>query len=402
MKKIIIQTIVLIYSTFSFAQSNIKIDSKAPEINITNWVSNIPKDKKLDDKYIVLEFWATWCGPCIAAVPHMNDLQAQINHPDLVFISITDEPINKVNRTIEKIDFKSIVVSDTTKQTQLNFGDGKSGLDAYPLTVLINNQGIIKWIGEPKQLTSDVLYDFLDNNLKGTNYFENQVVEENNTNKEGKTNSAINESMSITDEFLNIVKDKKKIFFFELRKATLKEPNSMRIGNNAILMSPITLKSIYMELFDYQINSSELVDSSEYTLLYKNMKGDENDIKELEPFILSALKIESKKTTQNITKYNIQIVDNSLLKSALETMFSSKSDADDKIIFSNFSISDMIKEMSKELKINMFYSGDDKENYDFILRKKNLEEFKVSLEEYGLSIKKIIAEEEVIELIEKE
>jgi len=392
----------LIYSTFSFAQSNIKIDSKAPEINITNWVSNIPKDKKLDDKYIVLEFWATWCGPCIAAVPHMNDLQAQINHPDLVFISITDEPINKVNRTIEKIDFKSIVVSDTTKQTQLNFGDGKSGLDAYPLTVLINNQGIIKWIGEPKQLTSDVLYDFLDNNLKGTNYFENQVVEENNTNKEGKTNSAINESMSITDEFLNIVKDKKKIFFFELRKATLKEPNSMRIGNNAILMSPITLKSIYMELFDYQINSSELVDSSEYTLLYKNMKGDENDIKELEPFILSALKIESKKTTQNITKYNIQIVDNSLLKSALETMFSSKSDADDKIIFSNFSISDMIKEMSKELKINMFYSGDDKENYDFILRKKNLEEFKVSLEEYGLSIKKIIAEEEVIELIEKE
>jgi len=368
----------------------------------TNWVSNIPKDKKLDDKYIVLEFWATWCGPCIAAVPHMNDLQAQINHPDLVFISITDEPINKVNRTIEKIDFKSIVVSDTTKQTQLNFGDGKSGLDAYPLTVLINNQGIIKWIGEPKQLTSDVLYDFLDNNLKGTNYFENQVVEENNTNKEGKTNSAINESMSITDEFLNIVKDKKKIFFFELRKATLKEPNSMRIGNNAILMSPITLKSIYMELFDYQINSSELVDSSEYTLLYKNMKGDENDIKELEPFILSALKIESKKTTQNITKYNIQIVDNSLLKSALETMFSSKSDADDKIIFSNFSISDMIKEMSKELKINMFYSGDDKENYDFILRKKNLEEFKVSLEEYGLSIKKIIAEEEVIELIEKE
>ena len=402
MKKIIIQAVVLIYSTFSFAQSNIKIDSIAPEINITNWMSNTPKDKNLDNKYIVLEFWATWCGPCIAAVPHMNDLQAQINHPDLVFISITDESINKVNRTIEKIGFNSIVVSDTTKQTQINFGDGQSGLDAYPLTVLINNQGIVKWIGEPKQLTSDVLYDFLDNNLNGINHFEDQVLEEKNTNKEGKPNSAINESLSVTDEFLNIVKDKKKIFFFELRKATSKEPNSMKIGNKAILMSPISLNSIYMELFDKQVKPSELVDSSEYSLLYKNMKGDEDNIKEIEPFILSALRIESKITTQNIIKYNIEIVDNSLLKPALETMFSSKSDADDKIIFSNFSISDMIKEMSKELNTNMLYSGDNKEKYDFILGKNNLEEFKLSLEEYGLSIKIITVEGEVIELIEKE
>ena len=146
-----------------YTQSNIAVNEKAPAINITDWIENIPDDKNLNNKYIVLEFWATWCGPCIAAVPHMNQIQKEFDQKDLYYISITDESIAKVERSLKRIKFKSIVVTDLTKETQVSFGDGVEGLEVYPLTVLIDNSGIIKWIGKPKNLNSNIMSEFLSN-----------------------------------------------------------------------------------------------------------------------------------------------------------------------------------------------------------------------------------------------
>jgi thiol-disulfide isomerase/thioredoxin len=40
---------------------------------------------------VVLEFLATWCGPCIQAIPHLNDLAEQFKNKPVVFISVTSE-----------------------------------------------------------------------------------------------------------------------------------------------------------------------------------------------------------------------------------------------------------------------------------------------------------------------
>lgn len=148
------------------AQTNIGVGEKSPKINVTHWVKNEPSDKNLSDKFIVLEFWATWCGPCIAAVPHMNEIQKKYEQNNLYFISLTDESVEKIERTLKRIDFHSIVATDVTKRTMIDFGNGKDGLDAYPLTVLIDNKGIIRWIGEPKNLDSEVMNDFLQDEKK--------------------------------------------------------------------------------------------------------------------------------------------------------------------------------------------------------------------------------------------
>ena len=63
----------------------------------------------------------------------MNDLQKNVDKEDVYFISITDESVDKVKRSLKRIDFRSIVVTDQTKATQVNFGDGKKGLTPYPL-----------------------------------------------------------------------------------------------------------------------------------------------------------------------------------------------------------------------------------------------------------------------------
>jgi thiol-disulfide isomerase/thioredoxin len=73
---------LLLFLLFSplviFGQSNLRVGDPAPPITITEWLANTPEDTTLRDKFIVLEFWATWCKPCLEAVPHLNELRAQV------------------------------------------------------------------------------------------------------------------------------------------------------------------------------------------------------------------------------------------------------------------------------------------------------------------------------------
>ena len=400
MKKVIsTQLILVLIATISFAQSNITIDDKAPSINITDWVLNKPDDITLSSKYIVLEFWATWCGPCIAAVPHMNELQSKINDPDLMFISMTDESVEKIKRTVEKIDFKSAVVTDLTKQTQVNFGDGKKGLEAYPMTVLIDNEGIVKWIGEPKQLSEDILNKFVSNELKGVNHLKKDDKEVNPT-PVANIEKSTEESPQTT--FLKHFKDKNSVIYFELKKTESSNTSSMKFGDNAMVLSPVSLRELYQEVFNVQVASTSLTDSTKYTLIYKNAKATGNSLTELENLILSSLNLTRQTNLEKVSKYIITVENLSLLTPALDTRFSAKSDAEDKMIFSNYTIAAMVDDMEKTLNANLELKGASEIKYDFILNSTSLETFRSSLESYGLIMEEKMGKEETIYLVEKE
>lgn len=390
----------ILIATAAIAQSNINLDEKAPAINITDWVLNKPDDIALSGKYIVLEFWATWCGPCIAAVPHMNELQSKVNDPDLMFISMTDESVAKIKRTLEKIDFKSAVVTDLTKQTHVNYGDGKEGLEAYPMTVLIDNQGIVKWIGEPKQLTEDILNQFVSNELQGVNYFTKEEKEVNPKPVAAIVETSTEESPQTT--FMKHFKDKNSVIYFELRKTESNNGSSMKLGDNAMVLSPVSLKKLYREVFNINIAPSNLSDSIKYTLIYKNANATGNSLAELENLILSSLNLRLQTKVESVSKFIISVEDVSLLKPALDTRFSTKSDAGDKLIFSNYTIAAMIDDMGKALDTNMEFNGSNEIKYDFIMNSTSLESFRSSLASYGLSMEEKTVEEEKIYLMDRE
>ena len=113
--KILILFITCFISGNVHSQSVIKAGDKAPAIAITDYISNTPKDTTLKNKYILLEFWATWCAPCLGAVPHLNMLHEKYKDRNyILFISMTYEAPEKVLKTLKLIDFKTIVVSDRT------------------------------------------------------------------------------------------------------------------------------------------------------------------------------------------------------------------------------------------------------------------------------------------------
>ena len=69
----------------------------------------------LKGNVVVLEFWATWCGPCIAAIPHLNALTEEFKGKPVRFISVTDEDETKVRKFLEKRTMSSWIGLDTDR-----------------------------------------------------------------------------------------------------------------------------------------------------------------------------------------------------------------------------------------------------------------------------------------------
>ena len=67
-------------------------------------------------KAVVLDFWATWCGPCIAAIPHWNQLATQFRGKPVVFVSVTDENRETIERFLTKKPIEGIVGLSTDRK----------------------------------------------------------------------------------------------------------------------------------------------------------------------------------------------------------------------------------------------------------------------------------------------
>lgn len=148
-------TLLLVITNKALPQ--IKVGEKATDLNITNWIENVPANKSLKGKFLVVDFWATWCAPCLEGIPHMNELAiTNKNNPDLVFLAMTDEKESKVRLLLPKVPFSSVVVSDITGKTFDDFG-----IRTIPYCVLIDDKMEVKWAGEAGLLTNEIIQQFV-------------------------------------------------------------------------------------------------------------------------------------------------------------------------------------------------------------------------------------------------
>lgn len=168
MKGNILGLLVLIFLTNNiYAQKPIKaqkkmIGNKIEGIEFTDYLKNTPNNKEFNDKFKVLEFWATWCKPCLEAVPHLNELKSEFNNEtNLIFLSITYESPEQTKKVLEKINFETIVVSDQTKKIHNDLKIENKGMMILPRTVLIDNSNKIIWYGTPTELNSEIIIKFL-------------------------------------------------------------------------------------------------------------------------------------------------------------------------------------------------------------------------------------------------
>jgi uncharacterized protein (TIGR03435 family) len=111
----------------------------------------------LSGSVVVLEFWATWCGPCVAAIPHLNELADQFKDKRVRFIAITAEDEATVTPFLKKRPIDAWIALDTNRAMNKAFA-----VASIPHTVVLNKDGKIAAITYSSELTAQHLTDLLN------------------------------------------------------------------------------------------------------------------------------------------------------------------------------------------------------------------------------------------------
>ena len=138
------------------------LGDQAPALKVEKWVKGDPvklADGKGEKVYVV-EFWATWCVPCRASIPHLTELQAKYKDKGVVFVGISvDEDKRRKTRDevgpfVEKMGdkMKYVVALDTTDGATSNAYMEPFGLEGIPASFVIDKQGRLVWYGHPMSL----------------------------------------------------------------------------------------------------------------------------------------------------------------------------------------------------------------------------------------------------------
>lgn len=144
MKKFLF-VLMLAFISFSLvACAEIGVGGNAPEISAASWLNgNGIKLADCKDKYVVVEFWATWCPPCRKSIPHLKSMNAKYKDKNVIFVSLTDEDKATVTAFNEK---------SPTKMDWLVGTGSESGSDyrvrGIPHAFIVKDGKVI-WQGHP-------------------------------------------------------------------------------------------------------------------------------------------------------------------------------------------------------------------------------------------------------------
>jgi thiol-disulfide isomerase/thioredoxin len=131
----------------------LKVGDSAPPLAVSNWLHGAEVKEFERGHVYVVEFWATWCGPCVQIMPHVADLQDEFRDKGVTFIGFASEANDKeakVNAFVAKhgpkLGYTFAFGSGTETHNAYMKASGQNGI---PCSFVVDEQGRIAYIGHP-------------------------------------------------------------------------------------------------------------------------------------------------------------------------------------------------------------------------------------------------------------
>jgi len=129
----------------------------APTFEVAQWLTDEP-DRRA--KVVLIDFWATWCGPCRRTIPELNSFQAKFKD-DLVVIGVSDETPDVLKAFMAKTEMDYAVATDP--DATMKHAIHVTGI---PHVLIISTDGIVRWQGFPlsqqEPLTEAIVKQVID------------------------------------------------------------------------------------------------------------------------------------------------------------------------------------------------------------------------------------------------
>lgn len=140
-KRMQYRSIALIVMSFFFSNCSSKKENDGiidlQDVKLSTLTGQSIDTDEFEGKVVFINFWATWCGPCIQEMPTIEKAQALLNGKDVVFLLASNEELDQIERFSKKHEYNF-------RYVQLNNME-ELKIPALPTTFIFDTDGVLKF-----------------------------------------------------------------------------------------------------------------------------------------------------------------------------------------------------------------------------------------------------------------
>ena len=161
------RALLLLLLTATLSAAGLKVGDPAPATRPETMLQGEAVKEFKKGEITVFECWASWCGPCVAAIPHLNDLQKKMGKKGVVIMGVNVWESERDAASAQRA--KDFLKSQGDKMSYRVALGGKAFIKDWLEAAEVNGiphafvvaEGKIAWTGHPAQLTAEMLGDIL-------------------------------------------------------------------------------------------------------------------------------------------------------------------------------------------------------------------------------------------------